>query len=172
MVDVATDEVRVVPESRFGVGEPYGYVAWAPDGRTVYFTGDNGVRAYGLTDDVVSDLPFPGTYYSVAAVPAPDRSTQCPNTLHPWQIGPGGPNESGDGLPPTGAASEPAALDAVAGGLTVRAEPGRAWTRTDSGAVEIVPEMIYTIVETLQSAEDCPDAPSFGQLPLTYLVDR
>lgn len=170
MVNVGTGGVHLVKGTDFGVGEPYGYVAWSPDGTTVFFTG---VRAYRPSDGRITDLNFPGTYYSVAALPALDRSRQCPGTEQSWQRGPAPADESGDGLPMTGSASEAAAVLQTRGAVHERvwAEPGRAWSRRPDGSVKIVPETLYTIVVELDSAKLCPDAPGYSNgVPVIDLV--
>lgn len=179
LVDVATDHTTVVAESKFGVGEPYGYVAWSPDGNTVFFTGDNGVQSFNVLTHHLTQLDFPGTYYSVGVVAGVDRRNQCRNTAHPWQVGPPTSDESGDGLPPSGTATAAAAQAALsqasenyhAAKAYVRAEPGRAWNKKSDGTTEIVPETIYTVVLELRSENQCPEVPAIlNGVPLTFLV--
>jgi hypothetical protein len=179
LVDVQSGRVEVVDGSQFGVGEPYGYAAWSPDGTTVFFTGDAGVRSYRPADRQLTDLPLPGTYYSVAALPGLDRRSQCPGSEHPWQLGPATDQESGDGLPASGTTTDDAARAALADALGdhdgaddafVWAEPGRAWSRRPDGTVDVVPEVIRTVVVRLDSPNLCPDAPGSSPVPLTFLV--
>lgn len=176
IIDVASGETHLVADSRFVVGEPYGYVTWSPDGTTVYFNGTNfydSVRAYTPSNDRLTELKFPGTYYSVAALPGLDRTHQCPRTEHGWQRGPASADESGDALPPEGTATEAAAraVAAEAPDQRIWAEPGRAWIRDPDGRVRIVPETLYTVVIELDSAASCPEAPNFSNgVGITYLV--
>lgn len=180
LVDVGSGKATVVEGSRFGVGEPYGYVAWSPDGSTVFFTGDRGVRSFNVRSRQLTELGFPGTYYSVGVLSGLDNRNQCPNTAHPWQLGPTTSDESGDGLPPSGtatAASAQSALNEAAQHYGARkayvwAEPGRAWTRKPDNSVEIIAETIYTDVLELASMRECPAAPAYWNgVPLTFIVD-
>ncbi len=181
LVDVAGGDTSVVAGSTFGVGEPYGYVAWAPDGTAVFFTGDHGLQSFNVGSRHLTDLGIPGTYYSVGVVAGFDRRHQCPNTAHPWQLGPHTPDESGDGLPPSGTATATAArtvLDQASQHYNarksyVRAEPGRAWKKKPDGSVAIVAETIFTDVIELRSTKDCPKSPAFWNgVPLTFLVAK
>lgn len=179
LIDVTSGDTTVITESRFGVGEPYGYVAWSPDGSTIFFTGDRSVQSFNVLSHHLTELDFPGTYYSVGVLPGLDRSQQCRNTAQPWQLGPATSRESGDGLPPSGTATSAAAQTALndasehfdARRAYVWAEPGRAWRKKPDGTVEIVPETIYTDVLELRSEQQCPNQPMiWNGVPLTFLV--
>lgn len=178
LVDVATGRTTVVSGSRFGVGEPYGYVTWSPDGGTIFFTGDNGVRSYDVSSGRITDLAFPGTYYSVAALPGLDRRAQCPRTDYRPQGQPTS-DKSGDGLPVSGAVTEAVAQASLesarqqygAQRAYVWAEPGRARKQKADGTIAIVSELLYTDVLELSSRERCPQYPAFfNGVALTFLV--
>jgi hypothetical protein len=178
LVDVATGRTTVVPGSTFGVGEPYGYVAWSPDGDTIFFTGDRGVRSFAVRSGRISDLGLPGTYYSVVALSGLDRRGQCPDTEYRPRGQPA-TADGADGLPQSGAATAAkaeASLEAAreqygAESASVWAEPGRAWTRAADGSISIVSETLYTDVLELPSADKCPEHPAFyNGVPLTFVV--
>lgn len=105
--------------------------------------------------------------------------TDCPAASHPWQLGPRSPQESGDGLPPSGTATRTAATAVLAADratlvdkfgaadLSVRVEAGRAWTTPGN----IVDEDLATIVLTIPSNAGCPTQPwSWNGIPLTFQV--
>jgi hypothetical protein len=181
LVDVDSGKATFVKGSSFRVGEPYGYVAWSPDGSTVYFGGldDDGVEAYNLVTHTVTKLGFGGNYYSVGVLTTINRDYQCPGTKHAWQRGPIFAKESGDGLPKSGTATEAAAnaiVDAVRSNYHARsahvlAEPGHVW-KTDPTKIE--PETIYTVVVRLWSKLECPppSGPAYWDgVPLTFVAD-
>lgn len=97
----------------------------------------------------------------------------CPNSKHTFQS-PALLNESGDGLPESGEATYERA---VRGEDAIRARhgavasqiikvDGRAWRRTPTGEVEIIPEPIFMIRITVKSAADCPGGPLFEDVPV------
>ena len=59
VVDVAKGDTTVITNSRFRVGEPYGYVAWSPDGTTVFFTGNHGVQSYNVDTHHLTEAHLP-----------------------------------------------------------------------------------------------------------------
>jgi hypothetical protein len=125
-----------------------------------------------------------GAAYTPATFSSSDTGV-CRAARHPWQVGPRFEGESGDGLPPSGTATLAAAqavLETSAQRLkdqyhalsaAVREEDGRAWRRAADGSVDIVDEKIFTIVLTIASPDDCPEAPvGFGTSPLSFEVER
>ncbi|MEO8697709.1 MAG: hypothetical protein ABI658_29690 [Acidimicrobiales bacterium] len=128
-------------------------------------------------------IPASGGVAYAPSVTTPSDVRVCTAARHPWQIGPRFAGETGDGLPPSGSASR-AAADALltadaqrlkeqyhAISAVVREDGGRAWRRAADGSIEIVDEEIATVVLSLASPDDCPDAPtSYNGIPLTFEV--
>ncbi len=111
--------------------------------------------------------------------PAPAPAPDCPAAAHPWQLGPGVANESGDGLPTSGTATRAAADAALSADraalaarfgavdLAVRVDEGRAWKPSGT----IVDEGIATIVLTIAAESQCPTRPQiWNGIPLTFAV--
>ena len=99
----------------------------------------------------------------------------CPHSEYPFEMPPR-PNESGDGLPPSGEATYKAAArvedqlrhEYGAVDFQILEVDGRAWRRTPTGEVEVIPETIFVIRLTLKNAASCPGAPLSAPNPVKF----
>jgi hypothetical protein len=177
-VSVDTVAAHAFPQLRFFLIQDDGTSNWAPGEVAL-------LRAYDRHGKLLTDtarIKAEEQQFQIAMRARLDHlASSAVNCEHATQHleWPPPEGDSGDGLPPAETATKQAAQTLLdSGELQAKFTPfdarvidvdGRAWTRSNTGSVQIIRETLYLVDVTLADAGSCPDAPEFyNGVPVTF----